>query len=184
MTAGQRSTLSFLDLALIMTGVMAMLVSVGDGHEATAAAISEQFGVENDSRKEHSFAVARFFEPRDARLTDYGKSALAQFAKLPATTRIQIAVPVLADESEGRLNNWETAAARTAAIMYQLGALGIDEQRMIPIMGQVRPSAHARATAPSKDANSAAKSASMTSDSPSPQPLMIVTLKAMQKDTK
>lgn len=139
MTTGQRSILSFLDLALIMTGVMAMLASVGDAHEATAAALSEQFGLEDTLRQEHVFAVSRFFEPQDARLSDSGKAALQKFARLPDTTRVQIAVPVLAGDDGGRLSHWEIAAARTAAIMYQLNAIGIAEQRIAPQMQQLRP---------------------------------------------
>jgi len=139
MTTGQRSILSFLDLALIMTGVMAMLVSVGDTHEATAAALSEQFGLEDALRTEHVFAVSRFFEPQDARLTETGKAALQKFSKLPDTTRVQISVPVLAGDDAGRLSHWEIAAARTAAIMYQLHAIGIAEQRIAPQMEQLRP---------------------------------------------
>lgn len=138
MTTGQRSILSFLDLALIMTGVMAMLVTVGDEHEATAAALSEQFGLEDALRNEHPFAVSRFFEPQDARLTDAGKTALQRFAKLPETTRLQISVPVLAEDDAGRLSHWEISAARTAAIMYQLNAIGISEQRISPQMEQLR----------------------------------------------
>ncbi|WP_373488447.1 hypothetical protein, partial [Blastomonas sp.] len=93
MTAAQRSIMSFLDLALITTGVMAMLASVGDRHSAAAGAISETFGAAPRSVVEHALPVSQLFEPQDARLSDAGTAALAELALASPTVEIGITVP-------------------------------------------------------------------------------------------
>lgn len=134
MTTGQRSFMSFLDLALLMTGVMAMLVHVGDRQQATAAAIADHFSDEAHARKSYSYPIASFFEPQDARLSDQGKAKLDGFARLPKDSTVLISVPVTGHEAEGRLSHWEIAAARTASIMHYLAAKGLDESRLTPKM--------------------------------------------------
>ncbi|MDM7927765.1 hypothetical protein [Blastomonas fulva] len=138
MTPAQRTTVSFLDLALIMTGVMAMIASVGDRHPAVAEALADSFGSSAPVSAERvTLKLARLFEPQEARLTDQGVAditALGVRAR-PAkskTVEIGIIVPVVAEKGASRLDRWELAAARTAAIMRVLADQGVADSAMVP----------------------------------------------------
>lgn len=147
MTPAQRATVSFLDLALIMTGVMAMIVSVGDRHPAVAEALAHSFAPDSAAARNAlsvqrvQLPVNRLFEPQEARLTDRGRAAIAALASKAPAAQFGIAVPVLADPNGSRLDRWELAAARTAAIMRILADQGIADQAMVPDLA--RPAAAA-----------------------------------------
>lgn len=133
MTPAQRTTLSFLDLALIMTGVMAMIASVGDRHPAVAEAMADSFGRgKTVSVQTTMLPVAKLFEPQEARLTDQGRADIAALGGKARDAEFSIAVPVEAETGASRLDRWELAAARTAAIMRVLGDAGIADNAMVP----------------------------------------------------
>lgn len=133
MTPAQRTTLSFLDLALIMTGVMAMIASVGDRHPAAAAALASSFGTQPAATvRRVSLPVARLFEPQEARLTPHGIATIAALGDTSGSSEIAIAVPVMTETGASRLDRWELAAARTAAIMRVLADRGIADSAMVP----------------------------------------------------
>ncbi|ESZ86492.1 MAG: hypothetical protein Q27BB25_14015 [Blastomonas sp. CACIA14H2] len=133
MTPAQRTTLSFLDLALIMTGVMAMIASVGDRHPAVAEAFSESFGQDKAARAQQvRLKLASLFEPQEARLTASGRQALAALGGKNRQAEFAIAVPVVAATGASRLDRWELAAARTAAIMRVLADQGVADGAMLP----------------------------------------------------
>jgi hypothetical protein len=144
MTPAQRTTVSFLDLALIMTGVMAMIASVGDRHPAVAEALSESFGKSAAAPAEQVvLPLVRLFEPHEARLTPDGVAAIAALGKKSGSAEIGIMVPVVAEKGASRLDRWELAAARTAAIMRVLADQGIADNAMLPDLA--RPGAGAAA---------------------------------------
>lgn len=133
MTPAQRTTLSFLDLALIMTGVMAMIASVGDRHPAVAEALSDSFGSADAARSQHvALPLASLFEPQEARMTAKGVQAIAALGGKNRQAEFVIAVPVLENKGVSRLDRWELAAARTAAIMRVLADQGVADQAMLP----------------------------------------------------
>lgn len=100
MTPAQRTTLSFLDLALIMTGVMAMIASVGDRHPAVADALVDSFGKPGAALAQRtSLPIARLFEPQEARLTGEGAAQIAAVARKAQAARIDIRVPVVAEKA-------------------------------------------------------------------------------------
>lgn len=132
MTPAQRTTVSFLDLALIMTGVMAMIASVGDNHPAVAGALSKNFGAQADQAQQLELPLATLFEPQEARLTDDGIRKIAALGAKSARAEIGIAVPVLAEKGASRLDRWELAAARTAAIMRVLADQGMADDAIVP----------------------------------------------------
>ncbi|MFN3472953.1 MAG: hypothetical protein ACK4ZW_02795 [Blastomonas sp.] len=137
MTPAQRTTLSFLDLALIMTGVMAMIASVGDRHPAVADALVDSFGKPGAALAQRtSLPIARLFEPQEARLTGEGAAQIAAVARKAQAARIDIRVPVVAEKGASRLDRWELAAARTAAIMRVLADQGIADHAMMPDLAQ------------------------------------------------
>lgn len=132
MTPAQRTTVSFLDLALIMTGVMAMIASVGDNHPAVAEALSESFGATAQPVQRHALSLADLFEPEEARLTAAGSRQIAALAEQSKSAEIGISVPVVADKGASRLDRWELAAARTAAIMRVLADHGMADDALVP----------------------------------------------------
>lgn len=133
MTPAQRTTVSFLDLALIMTGVMAMIASVGDRHPAVAEAIADGFSQQTPAAVERvALPLARLFEPQEARLTEQGHAAIAALGAKAASAEFGIAVPVVAESGASRLDRWELAAARTAAIMRVLADQGVADSAMVP----------------------------------------------------
>lgn len=133
MTPAQRTTLSFLDLALIMTGVMAMIASVGDRHPAVAEALSESFGQDKGARAQLvRLKLAGLFEPQEARLTASGRQAIAALGGKNRQAEFAIAVPVMENRGVSRLDRWELAAARTAAIMRVLADKGVADSAMLP----------------------------------------------------
>lgn len=132
MTPAQRTTLSFLDLALIMTGVMAMIATVGDRHPAMAEALAESFGSQGSPAQHVSLPLGRLFEPHEARLTVAGAKQVAALGAKSKNAEFGIAVPVVAETGATRLDRWELAAARTAAIMRVLADQGIADDAMVP----------------------------------------------------
>lgn len=145
MTPAQRTTLSFLDLALIMTGVMAMIASVGDKHPAVAEALAENFGSDAEPAQQVALSLTKLFEPQEARLTAAGVKQIAALGAKSTRAEFGIAVPVVAEKGATRLDRWELAAARTAAIMRVLADQGIADSAMVPDLA--RPGAgNAKAT--------------------------------------
>lgn len=148
MTPAQRTTVSFLDLALIMTGVMAMIASVGDRHLTVADAISDSFGSQAAARaRTVALPLATLFEPQEARLTAKGMQAIAALGGKNRQAEFAIAVPVVTQESASRLDRWELAAARTAAIMRVLADSGVADRALLPDLarpGQGGSAAEAR----------------------------------------
>ena len=133
MTPAQRTTVSFLDIALIMTGVMAMIASVGDRHPAVAEALADNFGARKSAPVERiALPLARLFEPQEARLAPDGAATIAALGAKARTAEIGIAVPVVAESGTSRLDRWELAAARTAAIMRVLADQGIADSDLVP----------------------------------------------------
>ena len=146
MTPAQRTTLSFLDLALIMTGVMALIASVGDRHPAVAEALSDSFGTQDRAAAERIVVpLAQLFEPQEARLTPKGTARLAALGAKAASAEIGIMVPVVAGSGGSRLDRWELAAARTAAIMRVLADQGIADDAMFPDLARPGTGADAQA---------------------------------------
>lgn len=137
MTPAQRTTLSFLDLALIMTGVMAMIASVGDRHPAVAEALVDSFGKPGAASLQRTrLPIAQLFQPQEARLTQQGVAQIAAFGQKAKAAQIGILVPVVAEKAQSRLDRWELAAARTAAIMRVLADQGIADSAMTPDLAQ------------------------------------------------
>ncbi len=133
MTPAQRTTVSFLDLALIMTGVMAMIASVGDRHAAVAEAFSDSFGTDTAAQPRIvALPLAGLFEPQEARMTAKGVQAIAALGGKNRQAEFAIAVPVVTQEAASRLDRWELAAARTAAIMRVLADAGVADGAMVP----------------------------------------------------
>ncbi len=133
MTPAQRTTLSFQDLALIMTGVMAIIASGGDRHPAVADAFSESFGQDRAARAQQvRLKLTTLFEPQEARLTAGGRQAVAALGGKNRQAEFAIAVPVVAANRSSRLDRWELAAARTAAIMRVLAEQGVGDGAMLP----------------------------------------------------
>jgi hypothetical protein len=124
---GTRWAVSFADLCLLLLGFLIIAQAKPDPAKL-AAGIRSQAGLA--ARTETSFAAVRMFEPGEAVLTIAGRREIAAFAARAGKTRIRLQSSG-ADRATTRLDGWELAAARTAAVARALVAEGIAEDRLL-----------------------------------------------------
>ena len=126
-TIGTRWAVSFADLCLLLLGFLIITQAKPDPAKL-AAGIRSLPGPAAPS--EASFAAARMFEPGEAVLTIAGRREIAAFAARAGKSRIRLR-SAGADRATTRLDGWELAAARTAAVARALVADGIAEDRLL-----------------------------------------------------
>ena len=127
MTApARRWALSFADLALLLLGFVVLLQARPD-RAPLAAGLHQALGAPAPARAEA--VAADLFQPGEALLTPRGRAFAAAFVRTAAGR------PVLLDSrgTDGRtrrLDGWELAAARAAALGRALVAAGIPRDRL------------------------------------------------------
>ncbi|MGZ8358991.1 MAG: flagellar motor protein [Allosphingosinicella sp.] len=113
-----RWAISFADLALVLLGCFVTLHAMRPPLPTASEGAAETSG---------AFAVELvaedLFEPGEARLTDAGRTRLAEIARSSSGGRIALA-SYGQDGGGTRLDAFELAAARTAAVARSLGADG------------------------------------------------------------
>ncbi len=129
---GSRSLVGLVDLTLILLGSVALIteVQLRDASTSVALKLEKTAG----SSKTISVPVAGLFEPGEARLSSQGSNWVAGLTQRNHGRRIAIAVAPETTRRAGRLDRWEKAAARTAAIMHALEDAGHPGDKIEPAM--------------------------------------------------
>jgi hypothetical protein len=128
--------LGFVDLTLILLGSVA-LIGQFEQREARAA-LAIRPGAPHEHRETASIPVADIFPPDEARVSIRGRAWLDDLAARAAGRPLAIGVAMDSPTQGGRLNGWEQAAARTAAIIYALKASGYPEEKIEPQLPHAR----------------------------------------------
>lgn len=131
MIAG-RTTLSFLDLSLMLLSVFAYAHFVNIADPEARKKLVEETAKSPTILGAYEYKITDFFDDSSAMLSDY---AHAEIAKIPNVHKAQVLiiyVPPVSRMSEGkRLRQWETVAARSAAIADAFERAGQDGDRII-----------------------------------------------------
>lgn len=131
MVAG-RTTLSFLDLSLMLLSVFAYAHFVNLADPEVRKKLAEETVKVPVVVGAYEYKVTDFFDDNSAMLTYY---AHAEIAKIPNVSRQQVLtiyVPPVAQMTGGqRLRQWEKVAARTAAIADAFERAGQDGDMIV-----------------------------------------------------
>jgi hypothetical protein len=111
-----RWTIGFADLALLLLGSFVMLTALRPPAPIATAEAASDATIE--------IGASDLFEPGEARLTAAGRERLASVARTADGRRVVLASRGVESGGE-RLDSFELAAARTAAVGR---ALGVDER--------------------------------------------------------
>jgi hypothetical protein len=130
MNAG-RTTLSFLDLALMLLSAFAYahFVNLADHDPSakpkeTASSLSPVLG-------SYSYKAGDFFGGSNAMLTDFAREEVTEILQVHQDRQLTIFVPVSPETGGGeRLRQWEKVAARSAAIADAFEKAGQDGKQI------------------------------------------------------
>jgi flagellar motor protein MotB len=112
-----RWAVSFADLVLLLLGCFVLLHAMESARPRAAATPAHPAELQ-------TLRAAALFEPGEARLTPAGQAALAEAARRWAGRDVRV-LGHGASEGSGRLDRFELAAARTAAVARALGGARI-----------------------------------------------------------
>ncbi|WOE74753.1 hypothetical protein [Alterisphingorhabdus coralli] len=125
MSRRNRTMTGFLDLALIMVGATALVAQV------TLQNATESDGTAANEAVQHfRYAPDQLFAAGEARLSASGQAIIANLVPEMRGANIRVKVPLDGSAQQNRLNKWELASARTAAIFHALHQNGVAEQRL------------------------------------------------------
>ncbi|PZU11558.1 OmpA family protein [Sphingomonas sp.] len=127
-----RWAISFADLCLLLLGFLILAQARPD--RAKLAAGMPGAPKDQPPGAAAQLIAARLFEPGEAVLTAAGRDRIAAFARIDRvrTGKGRIRLESLgADRATSRLDAWELAAARAAAVARALVAAGIAEDRVL-----------------------------------------------------
>jgi hypothetical protein len=131
-----RSMFGFVDLTLILLGSVALIGQLEQREARAAVAIKPS---DPPKRREAvSIAISEIFPPDEARVSTRGRAWLDDLAARAKGRSLAIGVAMDTPAQGGRLNGWEQAAARTAAIIYALKAAGYPEDKIEPQLPHAR----------------------------------------------
>ena len=127
-----RSLVGFIDLSLILLGSVALIGELQQRELRASEAIKPR---EAENRAELlQVSIGRLFEPDEARLSVQGASWVTWLARRADGRRVAIRIAPDDRDGHNRLDGWEQAAARTAAIMYALETAGYPSAKVEPAM--------------------------------------------------
>ncbi len=116
MKAG-RTTLSFLDLALMLLSAFAYAHFVNIADPETRKKLSGDTDQASKVLGAFEYRAAEFFGDSSAVLTDFARSEISQILSVQKKQLLTIYVPAVSETQDGqRLRQWEKVAARSAAI--------------------------------------------------------------------
>ena len=116
MNAG-RTTLSFLDLALMLLSSFAYTHFVNNADAETQKIMIETSVLTPANLGSYNYTAAEFFGDSNAMLTDFAKTKIAEILALQQKQLLIIEVAAAPEIQNGsRLRQWETVSARSAAI--------------------------------------------------------------------
>lgn len=125
MIRNQPGMTSFLDLALIMVGATALVAQINLENTQSASAAGN-----HETITHFRYTTDEIFAGDEARLSDNGQTIIANLVPQMRGAKIRVHVPLYNIASNSRLNQWELASARTAAIFYTLHKQGVSQDRL------------------------------------------------------
>lgn len=127
----QRWALSFADLVMLLLGFFVLMQAQRGDRLKMAQGIRTAFGGTGREAESRGFDATSLFEPGEAILKP---AARAQFARMGADARAESGQLTVSsqgrDEHSARLDAWELAAARTAAVARAIRSGGLPESRI------------------------------------------------------
>lgn len=134
-----RWALSFADLCLLLLGFFVILHARQGDPKRVAEGMRAAFGDHVPARPATDYRATALFEPGEAVLTPAGAGWLGRLGRQAATAKAAVLIVSDGmDPATARLDGWELAAARAAAVGRAVRAGGLDERRVtisIPAMG-------------------------------------------------
>lgn len=125
-----RWALSFADLCLLLLGFFVILHARGRDADAVTASVRAAFGGTAPSRA-HAYSAAKLFEPGEA---VFRHGAAGRFEAIGRAARAgggRVTIETAGIGGGGnRLDAWELAAARAAAVARAVRTGGLDERRI------------------------------------------------------
>ncbi|WP_187336740.1 hypothetical protein [Novosphingopyxis iocasae] len=126
----KRSMVGFIDLSLILLGSVALIGELHQRELVDHPLVSRREDMERGNSV--TVAIGRLFEPGEARLSVQGDSWVRNMARTAGGQRVSVRVAIDDRHGNARLDGWEQAAARTAAIMYALERGGVPSDHIDP----------------------------------------------------
>lgn len=123
-SAAPRWAISFADLGLLLLGCFVLL------HAMEAAKPRSAGVVAAIQRLSTGYAAADLFERGEARLTTQGRSLLERIGRSSSGRTVSI-ISTGTGEGGSRLDRFELAAARSAAVARTLREAGVEERSLI-----------------------------------------------------
>ncbi len=129
LSGGSRWALSFADLCLLLLGFLLLLQAHRGDPAALNAGLRAAFG--SPVPRSYETAAAPLFEPGEAVMLPAARAHYAAIGREAAGHAGLVHVQSLGTDAGGlRLDSWELAAARTAAIARAIGSGGVDPRRI------------------------------------------------------
>lgn len=126
-----RWALSFADLIMLLLAFFVMLQAQTGDRAKMVAGIRGAFGGSGHEDMTDSFAAAAMFEPGQAILKSKQRDRFARIGADAGAGGERIIVSAIGrDAGSTRLDSWEMAAARTAAVARAIAAGGLPETRI------------------------------------------------------
>ena len=126
---GSRWALSFADLCLLLLGFLLLLQAHKGDPAALNAGLRAAFGAPVPTS--FDTATAPLFEPGEAALLPAARARYVALGRQAAGQTGVVHIESLGTDAGGlRLDAWELAAARTAAIARAIGSGGVDAKRI------------------------------------------------------
>ena len=127
--SGARWAVSFADLCLLLLGFLLLLQAHKGNPAALSAGLRAAFGSPVPSA--YDTATAPLFQPGEAVLLPDARATYAAIGRQTAVQRGVVHIESLGTDAGGqRLDAWELAAARTAAIARAIGSGGVAASRI------------------------------------------------------
>lgn len=121
--AAPRWAISFADLGLLLLGCFVLL------HAMEAARPKAAAGAATFTSPARGYSVADLFERGEARLTERGRVLVERIGRASAGRTVTI-VSTGTGEGGARLDRFELAAARSAAVARALREAGVEEREL------------------------------------------------------
>lgn len=122
-----RTTLSFLDLALMLLSAFAYMHFVNIADAETRSKIVAVFDPALKPLGSYQYKAADFFGQSNAMLSEFALKEIAEILTVQQKQQLVIFVPPVSQSANGqRLRQWEKVAARSAAIADAFEKAGQD----------------------------------------------------------
>ena len=124
---GGRTTLSFLDLALMLLSAFAYTHFVNIADAETQKKLAGEQALAAATQGKYEYRIEDFFGVSNAMLTDFARNEIAEILTVQQKQKLIIYVPPVSEKANGqRLRQWERIAARSAAIADAFEQAGQD----------------------------------------------------------